>query len=165
VVIEAGVVAGYVIAWATRKARRAAGRIDDEADAIIDAGLDRLNEIVMARLAGHPALAGLDAEAAAAALDHGQEVSELTRQEVEWALATAARDDRAFWQAVTELATGVREAQRAARRAPSRQATVAFSGDARADASYGGIAFSQVAGDVQITREPGDPRRPGRSGH
>jgi hypothetical protein len=59
VVVEVGVVAGYVIAWAVRKARRAAGRIDDEADAVIDAGLDRLHEVVVARLAGHPAVAGL----------------------------------------------------------------------------------------------------------
>jgi pheromone shutdown protein TraB len=61
VVIEAGVVAGYVIAWAMRKARRAVGRLDDDADAMIDASLDRLHEVVMARLAAHPVLTELGA--------------------------------------------------------------------------------------------------------
>ena len=47
-VIEAGVVAGYVIAWAVRKARRVGGRLDSEADGVIDAGLDQLHEVVAA---------------------------------------------------------------------------------------------------------------------
>ena len=64
-VIEAGVVAGYVIAWAVRKARRAGGRLDVEADEAIDAGLDRLHEVVAAKLAGHPVLEELEEEAAA----------------------------------------------------------------------------------------------------
>ena len=64
-VIEAGVVAGYVIAWAVRKARRVAGRLDAEADEVIDAGLDRLHEAVVAKLGGHPVLEELDEEAAA----------------------------------------------------------------------------------------------------
>ena len=81
-VIEAGVVAGYVIAWAVRKARRMGGRLEAEADEAIDAGLDRLHEVVVAKLGGHPVLEELDEEAAA---DAGQ-VSELTRQQVELAL-------------------------------------------------------------------------------
>ncbi len=51
-VIEAGVVAGYVIAWAVRKVRRVGGRLDKETDEVIDASLDRLHEVVAARLAG-----------------------------------------------------------------------------------------------------------------
>src|SRR5260221_7134951 len=51
-VIEAGVVAGYVIAWAVRKARRVGGRLDAEADGVIDAGLDRLHEVVAGELGG-----------------------------------------------------------------------------------------------------------------
>jgi hypothetical protein len=51
VVIEAGVVAGYVIAWAVRKARRAIGQLDNEADLMIDAGLNQLHEMVADRLA------------------------------------------------------------------------------------------------------------------
>ncbi len=62
-VIEAGVVAGYVVAWALRKARRAGGRLDAEADGVIDASLDRLHEVVAAKLGGHPVLAELVEEA------------------------------------------------------------------------------------------------------
>jgi hypothetical protein len=53
-VIEAGLVAGYVIAWAVGKARRVGGRLDAEADQVIDASLDRLHEVVAGKLAGHP---------------------------------------------------------------------------------------------------------------
>ena len=50
--IEAGVAVGYVIAWAVRKARRVGGRLDSEVDEVIDAGLDRLHEVVAAKLHG-----------------------------------------------------------------------------------------------------------------
>lgn len=72
-VVEAGLAAGYLVGWALRKARRAGGRLDAEADAVIDAGLDRLHEVVKAKLAGHPILTELVEEAEAAG-----EVSELT---------------------------------------------------------------------------------------
>lgn len=71
-VIEAGVVAGYVVAWAVRKARRVAGRLEAEADSVIDAGLDKLHEVVADKLAGHPVLEDLDEEAAATAAETGQ---------------------------------------------------------------------------------------------
>lgn len=64
--IEAGVAAGYVIAWAVRKARRVGGRLDSEVDEVIDAGLDRLHEVVAAKLNGYPVLAELVEEAEAA---------------------------------------------------------------------------------------------------
>ena len=112
VVIEAGVIAGYVIAWAVRKARRAGGRLDAEADAAIDAGMDRLHEVVAAKLGGYPVLADVEEEATAG----GGEVSELTRQQVELALTAAARKDEVFGQAVTELVARLREAEQAAGR-------------------------------------------------
>jgi hypothetical protein len=164
VVIEAGVVAGYVIAWAMRKARRAAGRLDKEADAAIDLGLDRLHEMVAARLAGHPALAELVEEAEEAALNDG-EVSELTRHQVEMALATAARGDEAFEHAVTTLVARLREAQGSPGLIASRQGARVLTGHACAEADRGGIAFGQVAGDVHIAREALNPSLPGRFGH
>jgi hypothetical protein len=87
VVIEAGVVAGYVIAWAVRKVRRVGTRLDAEADGVIDAGLDQLHEVVAAKLSGHPVLAELVEEAQAAG--DGGEVSDLTRQRVELELTAA----------------------------------------------------------------------------
>ena len=161
-VIEAGLIAGYVIAWAARKARRAGGRLDAEADAAIDAGLDRLHEVVAVKLAGHPVLAEVEEEAATG----GGEVSELTRQQVELALTAAARKDEVFGQAVTELLARLREAEQAAGMSVVAGAgSAVFTGDAHARAEGGGIAFGQVAGDVSMERGPGDPPGPGRPGH
>src|SRR5215469_5759613 len=162
VVIEAGVIAGYVIAWAVRKARRVGGRLDAEADAAIDAGLDRLHEVVAGKLAGHPVLAEVEEEAVAG----GGEVSELTRQQVELALTAAARKDEVFGQAVTELVARLREAEQAAGRAVVAGAgSAVFTGDAHAQAETGGIAFGQVAGDVNVERGRVGPPGPGRPGH
>lgn len=161
-VIEAGVVAGYVVAWAVRKARRAAGRLDAEADAAIDTSLDLLHEVVAAKLGGHPVLEELDEEAAAG---DGQ-ISELTRQQVELALTAAARKDDAFGQAVTALIARLQEAEQASgRQVVAGAGSAVFTGDARARAEGGGIAFGQVAGDVHLDRGPVDPPGPVRSGH
>ncbi|SHN37965.1 chromosome partitioning protein [Actinacidiphila paucisporea] len=164
-VIEAGLVAGYVIAWAVRKARRAAGGLDAEADAVIDAGLDKLHTAVAAKLGAHPALDDLAEEAAT---DDGQ-VSELTRQQVELAVTAAARKDDEFGQAVTELVTRLQAAEQAGGISVVAGAgSAVFTGDAHAQASGDGIAFGQVAGDVHLDRGPAggqrpDPTGPGRS--
>jgi hypothetical protein len=162
--IETGLVAGYVIAWTVRKARRVAGRLDDEADAVIDGGLDRLHEMVAARLDNHPVLAELVQEAQQAALNDG-EVSAATRQQVEKALDAAAREDQSFGQAVTKLAAWLRETQQSAEQKTPRRETAIFAGDVRAKADRGGIAFGQVVGDVYLARETENPLQPGRLGH
>jgi hypothetical protein len=156
--IEAGVIAGYVVAWAVRKARRVAGRLDHEADAVVDVGLDRLHALVATRLVGHPVLAKLLDEAEQAAVNDDGKISAKTRQQVELALATTAREDEAFGHAVTELQT-------AATKVSPRQPSMQFTGNSRAEADRGGIAFGQVAGDVHIAREAGSPPQPGRFGH
>jgi hypothetical protein len=161
VVIEAGVVAGYVIAWACRKARRVGVRLDSEADGVIDASLDRLHEVVEARLDGHPALAELVKEAEASG-----EVSEQTRQQVELALAAEAREDDDFGRTVSEIARRIQEAGRASGQtviAGAGSAVVAGNADIRAD--RGGIAVGQVAGDMTISPDPPGPPEPGRPRH
>jgi hypothetical protein len=157
VVIEAGVVAGYVIAWAVRKARRAAGRMDAEADSVIDAGMDKLHEVVAAKLGTHPVLEDLTEEASTV---DGQ-VSELTRQQVELAVTAAARKDEAFGQAVTELVARLRVAEQAGGvQMVAGAGSTILTGDAYAHAEGGGIAFGQVGGDVHtgVGREPRDPQ-------
>lgn len=161
-VIEAGVAAGYVIAWAVRKARRIGGRLDAEADTVIDASLDRLHEVVSAKLAGHPVLAELIEEADG----DGREISELTRQQVELALTAAARKDDAFGQAVTELVARLREAELAAGSPViAGPGSAVFTGNAEAKAMSGGIAVGQVAGGVHVSNGPPDPSQPGRPSH
>ena len=67
--------------------------------------------MVAAKLGGHPVLAEVAEEA-----DEAGQVSDLTRQQVELALAAAARKDELFGQAVTELVVRLREAEQAAGR-------------------------------------------------
>lgn len=163
-VIEAGVVAGYVIAWAVRKARRVGSRLDEEADGVIDASLDRLHEVVAAKLSGYPALAELVEEAEASGDDGG--VSDLARQQVELALTAAAQKDDAFGQAVTELVACLREAEQATgHRVIAGAGSTVFTGNTEVKAAGGGIAFGQVAGGVHISQAPGDPSQPGRASH
>jgi hypothetical protein len=160
VVIEAGMVVGYVIAWATRKAKRVGSRLDTEADEVIDASLDRLHEAVLAKLGGHPALAELVAEAGAAG-DAG-EVDDLTREQVELALLVAARKDDLFGQKILDLVACLREAEQAAGSAVTAgPGSAVFIGNVEAKADHGSIAFGQVAGDVHIDREAAGPRGPG----
>jgi hypothetical protein len=157
-----------VIAWAVRKARRAAPRLDSEVDAVIDASLDQLHTAVAAKLGAHPVLQDLDQEAEEAASGEGQ-VSELTRQQVELAVTAAARKDDQFAQTVTDLVAQVRAAENAGGTSVVAAAgSRVFTGDAHAQASGNGIAIGQVAGDVHVDHANGagqnpDPTPPGRS--
>ena len=157
-VIEAGLVAGYVIAWMVRKARRAAGRLDSAADAVMDVGFDRLYEMVATRLDGHPVLEELAHQAERAAEDD-VEVSPLTYRHVEHAVTAAAHDDEAFGHAVAQLAIRLSATSPVA---PSSTGPV-FSGKADAKANRGGIAFGQVMGNVHIAQGSSGPTTPGRS--
>jgi hypothetical protein len=158
VVIEAGVIAGYLIAWAMRKARRVGGRLDDETDNAIDAGMDMLHEAVAAKLTGHPVLAELDEEAAEGS------VSDLTRQQVELAVAAAARRDEEWARRVTELTGRLRQAEVAsAGQLTAGPGSAVFTGDAHVRAEGGGIAIGQVAGDVHVAGDRAGPQPPGRT--
>lgn len=162
-VVEASVIAGMVIAWAVRKARRAAGRADETVDAAIDAGADRLHDVVLAKL-GVPVQEDLAAEVAS---ESGQ-VSELTRQQVELAVAAAARRDGTFAQTVTELIAQIRDVQRAAGdQVLTQPGSAVFTGEVHATAHDQATAIGQ-AGTVHIDRQQRggqDPQQPGRSSH
>ena len=126
---------------------------------MIDASLDRLHEVVSAKLTGHPVLAELVEEAEG----DGEEVSELTRQQVELALTAAARKDDAFGQAVTELVARLEKAEQASGRPVIAGPGLAvFTGNAGAKAASGGIAVGQVAGGCTLARGCGTP--PSRGG-
>ena len=138
-VVEAGVVAGYLISWVIRKARLAAGRVDAEVDEAIDTGLHKLHMVVAAKLGADPALNDL-AEEAATEPEH---VSGLTRQRVELAITAAAKKDDEFGDAVTELVAQLRAAEQASgiSLVAGDGATV-FAGDAHVEARDDGIAVS-----------------------
>jgi hypothetical protein len=157
-VIEAGVVVGYVVAWALRKARRAGERLNAEADAVIDAGLDRLHEVVAERLGAHPVLAELVGEA-----EQAGQVSDLTRQQAELAVTAAARKDEAFARTVTELVARLRVAEQASGPVAAGPGSAVFTGDVHVNVRDGGTGIGQ-AGNVFIGRKPPDPPEPGRPG-
>ncbi|OKI07083.1 hypothetical protein AMK13_16015 [Streptomyces sp. CB02056] len=83
---------GYLFAWAVRKARRVAGRMDAEVDQALDAGMDRLHEVVVSRLDDEPALDWMTEEADAGLT----EPTPHTRRQLERSLGTAAAQDAAF---------------------------------------------------------------------
>jgi hypothetical protein len=163
-IIESSVAAGYLIAWAVRKAKRVGKRLDSEADEVIDATLDRLHEAIAVKLHGYPVLAELVEEAEAAGNADG--VSELTRQQVELALTAAFRKDEVFAESVTELVSRVREAEEAAGvPVVSGTGNKVFTGNVDNRADHGAIAFGQVAGNVNIGPAPPGPPQPGRPSH
>ncbi len=136
--------------WGLRKARRVGGRLDAAAGAVIDGGLDRLHEVVEARLGGHPVLAELVEEA-----EEAGEVSDLTRQQVELALAAAAGKDEVFGQAVTELAAGCERPKRQRdrwRRARGRQCSPGKRGRSRRTAGSRSVRQRRPARILLILR-------------
>lgn len=97
-------VAGYLFAWAVRKVRRVGTQADSEVDRVLDAGMERLHNVVAARLGSDPALAQLEREAA-------DEVdSERTRRRVNDAVEQAVEDDPGFAAQLREVLDALAEA-------------------------------------------------------
>ncbi|WP_369265225.1 hypothetical protein [Streptomyces sp. R35] len=143
---------GYVFAWAVRKAQRVAGRADAEVDRGLDAGMDRLHDLVVRRLGSDPALQRAEEEAAA-----GQaEPSLRTRQRLELALEEAVESDTEFACALLKAVEELQARPGAADGVSAGDGGQAVRGDVdiRAD---GGSAAALRMGDVIV----GNPPRPG----
>ena len=108
-VIGVELAAGYLFAWAMRKARRVAGRTDAEVDRALDAGMDRLHEVVASRLGSDPALERVVEEAALGM----EEPTERTRQRLELALEDAAERDTVFAEALRQAVDQLHAVSRA----------------------------------------------------
>ncbi len=155
-VTGAEIAAGYVIAWLAGKARRVADRADAEVDRGLDVGLERLHDLVGAKLGQDPALLRAEEEAAA-----GQgEPSPYTRRRLADSLRDAAEHDAAFAAALENLVRALQAAAALGNRA------VAASGDGPAVGGHvhiraeGGSAAAVTMGDVTIGPAP-NPRTPG----
>jgi hypothetical protein len=94
---------GYVIAWAIRKAQRVAGRADGEVDQVLDAGMDRLHKLVVARLGTDPALEQALAEAGS----DQEDVTDRTRMRFLLALEEQAQQDPVFAAVLEETVAKV----------------------------------------------------------
>jgi hypothetical protein len=153
-------IVGYLIAWAVRKGRLVAGRLDGEVDQALGAGLDRLHDVVAHRLGTEPALSDLEQEAAA----DGEDVSDRTRQRVGLAVEAAAARDEAFAAAVAQALAVLRAADPAGGGSVSARGnrTTAIGGDVNVHAETGGVAGFTI-GDVHIGQPPANPPQPGRS--
>jgi hypothetical protein len=103
-------VAGYLVAWAVRKAKRAGQRLDKETDEVMDAGLDRLHEVIAAKLGTDPAIAKLEIEAAQ---ENG--ASDRTIRRVNDAVEEAAEDDSQFASLLKAVLAELDEARGGAR--------------------------------------------------
>jgi hypothetical protein len=152
-------VVGYLVAWAVGRARRVGQRLEGEVDQVLDAGLDRLHEVVAGRLGTDPAMADLHAEAT-----DGGEVSDLTRQRVDLAIQAAAAKDPTFGEAVERavkelVAVGAVPAGGVSA-GGDRSAAVGGDVDMRA---RGGSAVALTMSDVTLGAAPVDPPQPGRS--
>src|SRR5215472_4489686 len=99
-------VAGYLVAWVVRKATRAGKRLDEETDEVMDAGLDRLHEVIAAKLGSDPAIAKLETE-----VSQGLEPSDRTIRRVNDAVDEAAEDDSQFAALLTEALARLDEAR------------------------------------------------------
>ena len=146
---DPGLVAEYLIAWAVREAQR----VGDQSNA----ELDRLHEVVTAKLGTDPALADLH-EAVAA----GHPVSELTRQRVEAALRTTVGEDSTFAETVAALAVRLREGRwRWAGELAGGQRPTTIAGDVTLHAERGAVAALHVD-SLQVGVPPPGPCPPGR---
>jgi hypothetical protein len=96
---------GALIAWAIAKARRAGREADELVDDVIDTGMEKVHDVVLAKLGQDPALAKLEIEAATSG-----DVTPRTRQRVELALADAVEGDPGFADRLREAISGLAHA-------------------------------------------------------
>jgi hypothetical protein len=136
-------VVGYLIAWAVRKAKRVGARADQKVDQALDAGMDRLHELVAAKLADEPALRQLEAEAI-----ESNDARERTRKRVQLALDEAVDTDTEFADALSAALQQVHG--------------VVVGRDLNMHAEKGSVVFWH-AGRVTINQEPPRPPAPGRT--
>jgi len=155
--IEAGLITGYLIAWAVGKAKLVAGRLDTELDSVLNAGMDQLHQVVASRLGLDPALVELSKEAQTTGV-----VSSLTRQRVELSLEAAAAKDASFAEAVTALLDQLQAATHAGLALASGPGSTAIAGNVDIRAETGSAAALHMR-DVQlgVTPRP-DPHQPDR---
>lgn len=144
---------GYLIAWSWRKARHAAGRADGAVAEALDAGVDRLRDLVVGKLAGEKALAKL-ADEAGTDLDTPQ-VGERTKRMAVDALEVAAEEDPEFAAQLQEHLERLAAARAAS--GSTGEYRIAVGGDVHIEAKSGGVAAQVIQGSVTT----GSPLSPG----
>lgn len=146
---------GFLVAWMARKARRVGNRLDSEVAQALDAGVDRLHELVAGKLGADPAWSKLCAE-----VEQTGTGSPRTQERVRLALDDAAEDDTEF---AVRLKTLIDQLQ--ARGAVAGHHGSAVAGDVTITAEDGSAAAWQMGnvsfggGDRADPSQPGQPTR------
>jgi hypothetical protein len=143
-------VAGYLVAYVVRKARRAAKGADAEVDRVIDAGLERLDTLVSCRLGEDPALKQLRQEAA------GGTANQRTIQRVQLAVEDAVETDSVFEGELQQVLVELRAAG-ATPGVSAEDHGVAAGRDLKISAKSAGIAAGVIHGSVSTA----NPHRSG----
>jgi hypothetical protein len=144
------VAVGFLIAWVVRKAGRVGQRVDTEVDQAMDAGLDRLHDLVAAKLGGDPALEKLRGEAS-----ESGEVGARTQARVRMALEEAVEQDPTFTAEFEAAVAQVQAMQRGDGGVSVGERGVAVAGGVHAD--HGGVAVGGVTGGSVSLGERRDP--------
>ncbi|KAB2390486.1 chromosome partitioning protein [Actinomadura montaniterrae] len=154
--------AGAAAAWLWRKWRRVAGRADAEVDAALDAGMDRLHEVVAVKLGPDTALMKLQQEAREGEAD---EPPPVTLERVRLAIADAAADDADFGAAVDDAVASLEEAARVSCKASAGDHGLAAGGNVRVSADRNSLAGGVVDIDGAVSLGtppvPPNPQLPG----
>jgi len=157
----------YLIAWATRKARRVGSRLDGEVDYVLDAGLNRLHDAVAGKLGADPVLTDLDQEAST----EGGVVGDLTRRRVDLAIEAAATRDPSFAEELRLILDGLAalDGGRVAEVSAAGTGTAAVGGNVDIRADHGSAAALSIGTanigappPTQPAPVPPDPSQPGR---
>jgi hypothetical protein len=143
------VAVGYAAAWVWRKARRVGGQLDRDVDAALDAALERVHALVAQKLAGEPAFAQLEAQAAGDTRELA--VSERTQQRVTLALEDAAEADERFARQLAALIEAVRLAERAS---GSAVPTVAVTASGTRSVAIGGNNSGSITTGETVPDNP-----------
>ncbi|GHE10961.1 chromosome partitioning protein [Streptomyces alanosinicus] len=155
------VAAGYFIMWAVRKARRVADAADTEVDRALDAGMERVHDLISSKIGAEPAVQQLTA-----ATQAGNGVpDDETRQGIEAAIKEAAGEDAEFAARLEQAVRELQKAEKTTGRGPTATHGVAVGGDLTihpdAFKSDNGSVSAFLIGEVNL----GNPTNPGSGQH
>ncbi|SFF90671.1 hypothetical protein SAMN05216251_1362 [Actinacidiphila alni] len=138
---------GYVCAYLVRKARRAGQQADTEVDRVVDAGMERVHDLVSGAIGEDRALQLAEEQAQTG------DVSERTRRRLTDAVDEAAEQDTAFADALRKAVEQVQEAAKASGAMVASGDGIAIGGSTTITAE-GGSAAAVRMGDVTLGNPP-----------